>query len=1369
MDVATLTATLQAEIAGFLRNMDAADAAMLVARRDAERLQETIRNIGNGADTAARDVLAASGVMTGGFKEVKINADRAKEAVRDVTVSDFQVAAFKAKVDAMSDSLDKLKRKALEARAASGTGYSGSGLLGGILPGGRQASAGAVTTAIGIGLAAGPAVGAGAAGLGIFGAGLFEGLIGSAGVLKLAFDGMSAKAFSNQKAFDALTPAQQHLVQTLRSLDAGLMKNLESTAQGIVLPGLTKALGAAVTPASVNALTSAVSAFSHAVSNAAQEWGKLLGSSQFADAFGQVLNADARYAQDFFVGLAHITDAFVHLQQAATPLTNWLDKGALAFTVWADNSIKSAQASGELAKVIMDMQQALQALGGLVEQVGRLFGSIFEGIGFQNSIATVSLLAAAFQTLADFIFANKQVIHDLFAGLVASIGDALKVIGELLSVLTFLLGPINDVAGAIGGWRAVFDTLLAFWVAKMIPTMLASLAGLATSFFALGPAAAVASTEMEAALAPLLVELTAIQTMLAATIPEAAVAGAVVAEEAIIGIGAAAAAALPELALLAGALYGVYKLGQLIAGGSGAPSGTHYEQVPAGTPGAQVRYSGGGRGARPTKTYWGLVQDKAVDHIVSVAGPGGASGYQYKPGGSNTPTTPPPDPTKTEIDKLMAQWKAAFGTPGALAQTGGGGGGVGSKAANPAAVALSNALSSFQATSAGTSAQLKAARDLNELAKAQLATLKDQVGAGKITNDQLAQEKALRAAIATSQKAITADVKAAATAAKAASQLHSLGLDPSGSTLVPGVIADRARLASIQKMIATNPSLDTAAVKKQIADLNKILKDGFADPTVGAAVATALSNLDSTVTTHLKSITTATKEASKAQAAALKEAATLAKQAVAQAAAEAKQAAQDVVTAAKTAVSDTQTQLDQLVGQLIAAANLAFDQQTNATVKTMNDALSVQMTALSNALSDEMTRRSNALSDQVQAMNDQVAESVKNMQIMVTSSAGSFLFGGSIKTTPAQDALAALQAAHDADQRTMSLTQAQLGLAAANAGGDPAQIAAARQSLADAQYAIQVAALQKDADTQSTAAQEQLSAAQDAYQKEQQAQILNFQRMQDEANTAYERAQEAQNAAFQDQQQIAIQNYQDARALQKQAMDNQLAELETAMKQFPELAATYLGQMLGVLADNGVDLNKTAFVVGDNIYTGLAAGLDPIYALIDDLNKRLAALAAASAAADASGTASVDPGAGTRPDDRGGLRGPGVNPGGSFVWGGIVWGPNDKQAFTNYLLAHNASYANWATLHPSAAGIFKAADGAYVKGGRGGTLAMVGDGSDDEIIMPLGKMPGGGGQAIEQTVIIQLDGRQIALSTRKHLLRFGRNNPTIFSGNGINA
>lgn len=68
--------------------------------------------------------------------------------------------------------------------------------------------------------------------------------------------------------------------------------------------------------------------------------------------------------------------------------------------------------------------------------------------------------------------------------------------------------------------------------------------------------------------------------------------------------------------------------------------------------------------------------------------------------------------------------------------------------------------------------------------------------------------------------------------------------------------------------------------------------------------------------------------------------------------------------------------------------------------------------------------------------------------------------------TPAEKALADLQGKHDTAGRTQALTDAQTALTTAQAGGDPAAILAAQQQLADAQYAIQVAALQKQADAQ---------------------------------------------------------------------------------------------------------------------------------------------------------------------------------------------------------------------------------------------------------------------------------------------------------------
>jgi hypothetical protein len=68
--------------------------------------------------------------------------------------------------------------------------------------------------------------------------------------------------------------------------------------------------------------------------------------------------------------------------------------------------------------------------------------------------------------------------------------------------------------------------------------------------------------------------------------------------------------------------------------------------------------------------------------------------------------------------------------------------------------------------------------------------------------------------------------------------------------------------------------------------------------------------------------------------------------------------------------------------------------------------------------------------------------------------------------TPAEQALAAMQDAHDAAQRQQALADAQAQLSSAQTDEERLN---AQRAVADAQYAIQVAALQRQADTERTA------------------------------------------------------------------------------------------------------------------------------------------------------------------------------------------------------------------------------------------------------------------------------------------------------------
>lgn len=353
-----------------------------------------------------------------------------------------------------------------------GPGLSGRGLFGGILPGGARASAGFITTALGVGVAATPVVGTAAVGAGLGITAGIGALAGGAGVLALAFGDLSKAAFTTQKAFDKLTPAQQQFVQTLRSLDAGLVKNLEGQAQRIVIPGVTAAIRSAITPASVAALTGGVQSFGSAVSGGAQQAGKLFGSTEFAKAFGAVLQADARYLRDMIDGTLHLVDAFVHLQQAAIPLTDWMDKGILRLAKLADASTRAGQASGGLARFFDRARVSLQTLGHLVGSVGDLFGSMFAAIGFGNSIATINLISRAIKDLANFVNANRNTLRDFFTGAIAAASNVLNLLNRLLQALTPILTKLDELIGGARGWQVAFEVLLAYFTGKFVVGMI---------------------------------------------------------------------------------------------------------------------------------------------------------------------------------------------------------------------------------------------------------------------------------------------------------------------------------------------------------------------------------------------------------------------------------------------------------------------------------------------------------------------------------------------------------------------------------------------------------------------------------------------------------------------------------------------------------------------------------------------------------------------------------------------------------------------------------------------------------------------------------------------------------------------------------
>ncbi len=348
-----------------------------------------------------------------------------------------------------------------------GTGHAGGadginrGALFGLLPGGARGSQAAVTSLLGIAGAAAVGAGPGVAGLGVAAAAAVPTLVGALGTLKLAFADITAAAFTTQKAFNALTPTQQAFVQSLRSLDAGLIKGLEATAAQTLLPQLTKALHLAFTPSAVGSLQGGVGAFAGALGGGAQQFGRMFGSAGFQDQFGKMLQQDAGYLRMFLDGITHLTDAFVRLNVSAAPFLHWLGTATTNMAKWVDQSIRADQVNGRLAHFFDMAKQSLQALGGLFASVGHLARGFADAVGFQNSIKLINLLRAAVNEVAYVLKVNAPVTRAFFSGALAAAKDLLTVVHLLAQSITPILRGINELVQATAGWRYTIDALLA--------------------------------------------------------------------------------------------------------------------------------------------------------------------------------------------------------------------------------------------------------------------------------------------------------------------------------------------------------------------------------------------------------------------------------------------------------------------------------------------------------------------------------------------------------------------------------------------------------------------------------------------------------------------------------------------------------------------------------------------------------------------------------------------------------------------------------------------------------------------------------------------------------------------------------------------
>lgn len=339
------------------------------------------------------------------------------------------------------------------------------GPLAGVLPGGRRMAPSAIFALSGAAGAIGPQIAPATLAIASATEGLTA-LVAGIAVTKLAFSGLTKEAFTQKAAFDLLSGSQKELVQSLRSLQAGLGANLKQIAQQNILPDMSQALHDAFSPQTTSAITRGVQSISKVIGEETKKWGQYVGSSEFASQFGQLLQRDAGHVGELSQAFRNLTDATLRFLNSGGEFTTFLSQGTVHFTEWLDKETKVAQETGTLSRVFDDAKEAVHDLGAIFGALWHALDAIFSVLGPSGGIA-INLLVGALNELAAILNQNRDQLAAFFRGAAQAVGDLFSVLQLVNPLLHAILSAIGDVTGAFGGWRVIIDTVIVVMVARM--------------------------------------------------------------------------------------------------------------------------------------------------------------------------------------------------------------------------------------------------------------------------------------------------------------------------------------------------------------------------------------------------------------------------------------------------------------------------------------------------------------------------------------------------------------------------------------------------------------------------------------------------------------------------------------------------------------------------------------------------------------------------------------------------------------------------------------------------------------------------------------------------------------------------------------
>ena len=458
---------------------------------------------------SARQIIAGVRGISDESRIAAEQTDRVRLTERQAAESAAAGEEIKHDIADIGDEADRTKRKIEEVGLANKT-------IGGT-------SVSLLAAGIGAGILIAPA--AGPALLGLLGAIPALALTGAGalGTLMLAFHGVGAAIGGNEKAFNRLQPAQQKFVLDVRSL-TGELHHLQQVAGHQLFPLLDQGLHAALTPGTLHLITVGVAAFAHAIGVAGLQWGRFFGSTQFQQVVGPLLQAGAHWFGQFSTVALHLASAFLTLAHAAIPFVSWLGNISVKGARFVDTLLKGKDATGQLTGAFREARTSLTLLGHLVEALARFVYNLGAAL-YPVAKVAVKDLTDGLNWLADIIHRNQGEIRQIVGG---ALGALKAILIFLIPLIGRLVQGIDLVVIHMGGWKTAFAIILGGFLAAKFVALAGTILGVgkdilfvASVVAKLGPAAVIAETETAQAFA---------------------------------GIGTAALAAIPQIALLLSAI-----------------------------------------------------------------------------------------------------------------------------------------------------------------------------------------------------------------------------------------------------------------------------------------------------------------------------------------------------------------------------------------------------------------------------------------------------------------------------------------------------------------------------------------------------------------------------------------------------------------------------------------------------------------------------------------------------------------------------------------------------------------------------------------------------------------------------------------------